>query len=229
MKSQLPRCSSSRTRRSSPPTTTKIFARRASPARSDSHSSFSSIAFTMAERSQRSCAAASWGVTRSSIGVTAPVLRSSRAQVETPCSLPPKPRQSACPSPAPSGRTPPWGTQPRVNASAHASLVRRTDDIVPIFAGVSHYIHGTDPEEQRRLSNLNETLNARSLAELRPRAGERLLDVGSGLGQLTRAIARATGTRAVGVERSVQQLAQAQRLAAEAGEDGLVEWRSGEA
>ena len=30
----------------------------------------------------------------------------------------------------------------------------------------SHYVHGTDPEEQRRLSQLNELLNDGSLREL---------------------------------------------------------------
>lgn len=95
----------------------------------------------------------------------------------------------------------------------------------------SHYLHGTDPTEQARLSRLNDLLNARCLAELAIRPGDRVLDVGSGLGQLTRGIARQvrpTG-RVLGVERSREQLAEARRLATAAGEDGLVEFRPGDA
>jgi SAM-dependent methyltransferase len=94
---------------------------------------------------------------------------------------------------------------------------------------MSRYIHGTDPDEQRRLSALNELMNARTLAELGLRGGERVLDVGAGLGQLTRAMARRAGVPAVGVERSAEQIASARRLAAEAGEEGLVDLRQGEA
>ena len=66
------------------------------------------------------------------------------------------------------------------------------------------YIHGTEPVEQARLSRLNDWLNAGSLRELAPRAGERVVDFGSGLGQMARAIARAVGPagRVVGIERS---------------------------
>jgi cyclopropane fatty-acyl-phospholipid synthase-like methyltransferase len=46
----------------------------------------------------------------------------------------------------------------------------------------SHYVHGTDPEEQRRLSRLNDILNAGSLRELGLRGGESILDLGCGLG-----------------------------------------------
>lgn len=91
------------------------------------------------------------------------------------------------------------------------------------------YIHGTAPEEQARLSLLNDLLNARCLRELALAGGERVLDVGSGLGQLTRAMARAAGVRAVGVERSAAQLEAAQRLAEGAGEARLVELRAGDA
>lgn len=93
----------------------------------------------------------------------------------------------------------------------------------------SHYLHGTDPEEQRRLARLNELLNGACLRELGLRGGQRVLDVGSGLGQLTRAMARATRAPVVGVERSAEQLEEARRNAREAGENGLVEFRQGEA
>ncbi len=94
----------------------------------------------------------------------------------------------------------------------------------------SHYVHGTSPEEQRRLSHLNRLLNAGSVKEMALTGGERVLDVGSGLGQLTRAIAREAGPRGrvIGIERSVDQIAEAQRQAADAGEERLVEFRAGD-
>ncbi|MGH8865429.1 MAG: methyltransferase domain-containing protein [Blastocatellia bacterium] len=93
----------------------------------------------------------------------------------------------------------------------------------------SEYLHGTDPEEQARLSLLNGLLNVGSLRELRLRGGERILDVGSGLGQLSRAMARASGVRVISIERSDEQIAEAERQAAQAGEASLVEFRRGDA
>jgi 16S rRNA A1518/A1519 N6-dimethyltransferase RsmA/KsgA/DIM1 with predicted DNA glycosylase/AP lyase activity len=49
------------------------------------------------------------------------------------------------------------------------------------------YRQGTKPEEQARLSLLNDLLNVGSLRELDLRGSERILDIGSGLGQLTSA------------------------------------------
>jgi len=94
----------------------------------------------------------------------------------------------------------------------------------------SHYIHGTAPDEQQRLSLLNQILNDGSLRELVLHGGERILDLGCGLGQLTRSMARAAGpgARVVGIERSPEQLAEATRQAREAGEEGLVEFRRGD-
>ena len=97
------------------------------------------------------------------------------------------------------------------------------------MTSTSRYVHGTHPEEQRRLADLNALVNQASLAALQPKRGERALDVGSGLGQFARALAQATGTRVVGVERSPEQLARAEALASEAGEGGLVEFRAGDA
>ena len=93
-------------------------------------------------------------------------------------------------------------------------------------AAVSHYIHGTDPEEQERLGLLNDMLNRKCLAELAPRPGGRVLDVGSGLGQFTHAIAGAVGSggRVVGIERSLEQLAQARTIT-----PALAEFREGDA
>jgi SAM-dependent methyltransferase len=93
----------------------------------------------------------------------------------------------------------------------------------------SQYLHGTQPDEQRRLSLLNDLLNAGSLREMRLQGAERVLDVGSGLGQLSRAMARTAGARVIGVERSAEQIAEAERQAAQAGEAGLVEFRRGDA
>ena len=97
------------------------------------------------------------------------------------------------------------------------------------MTSTSRYVHGTHPEEQRRLADLNALVNRASLAALAPQRGERALDVGSGLGQFARELARATGTRVVGVERSPEQLARAEALAHEAGEGGLAEFRAGDA
>jgi SAM-dependent methyltransferase len=89
----------------------------------------------------------------------------------------------------------------------------------------SRYIHGTAPDEQARLSQLNQLLNEAALRELRLRPGERVVDFGAGLAQLTRAMARRAGVRAVGLERSAEQIAEATRQAKAAGEEHLVELR----
>lgn len=95
----------------------------------------------------------------------------------------------------------------------------------------SRYIHGNEPEEQARLSTLNALLNVRSLDALRLRGDERILDVGSGLGQLSRAMAHALdeGGSVVAVERDAKQLGEALRQAEAVGERELVEWRRGDA
>jgi ubiquinone/menaquinone biosynthesis C-methylase UbiE len=95
----------------------------------------------------------------------------------------------------------------------------------------SHYIHGTHPDEQERLSRLNELMNRRSLAALALAGGERVLDVGSGLGQFSRVMARAAGNtgRVIAVERSPEQMARAHELARTDSEQALVEFRLGDA
>src|SRR5262245_21198511 len=95
----------------------------------------------------------------------------------------------------------------------------------------SRYIHGSAPDEQRRLSLLNDILNDACLRELGLRGGERILDIGSGLGQFTRAMARIAGTggRVVGIEQNRAQLAEARRLATVDGEEELAELREGDA
>jgi SAM-dependent methyltransferase len=61
--------------------------------------------------------------------------------------------------------------------------------------------------------------------------GERILDLGSGLGEFTRAMRRAAGpgARVVGVERDEAQRRAALRLAADAGEEDGIEFRAGDA
>ena len=92
----------------------------------------------------------------------------------------------------------------------------------------SHYVHGTDAEEQHRLGQLNELLNDGSLRELRLVGGEAILDLGCGTGQLTRRMAAAAGGsgQVVAIDRSAEQLEQARRLAAP-GE--RIEYRVGDA
>ncbi len=95
---------------------------------------------------------------------------------------------------------------------------------------MSTYIHGTSEDEQRRLSLMNDVLlNPAMLRELALQGGERVIDFGSGLGQFTRAKARATpGGRVVGIERDEAQLNGARARAADAGESNLVEFRHGD-
>src|SRR5262245_37525238 len=99
-----------------------------------------------------------------------------------------------------------------------------------------HYIHGSKPKEQQRLSDLNGLLTRACLSELALTGAEAVLDVGSGLGQFTRDMARVARTasvarpgRVLGIERDKKQLAEARRQAQVAGESELVEWRSGDA
>jgi SAM-dependent methyltransferase len=91
------------------------------------------------------------------------------------------------------------------------------------------YIHGRSPEEVARLALLNALLNQGSLRELGLRRGERVVDVGAGQGQLSRAMARAAGRTVVAVERHPDQRAEASRLAREAGEEALLDLRAGDA
>ena len=73
------------------------------------------------------------------------------------------------------------------------------------------YLHGTSPEEQGRLSLLNRLINDAALREMNLRGGERIVDFGCGLAQFSSAMAQAAGARLVGIERSAEQLARAER------------------
>lgn len=94
----------------------------------------------------------------------------------------------------------------------------------------SQYIHGSHAAEQRRLTALNDWINARMLPEMRLSGGERIIDFGSGLGQFTRVLAKAAGGehRVVGIERDPQQIAEALRQARDAHELHLIELRRGD-
>jgi SAM-dependent methyltransferase len=94
---------------------------------------------------------------------------------------------------------------------------------------VSNYIHGTEPEEQIRLALLNDLLNRGSLRELDLHGGERIVDIGCGLGQFSRAMGRIAGVPVVGIERSAAQILEGQRLAERAGEGSAVSFRQGDA
>jgi len=94
-----------------------------------------------------------------------------------------------------------------------------------------HYIHGSSAEEQQRLSRLNDLLNQTCLDAIDLTGVTRILDVGSGLGQLTRAMANALDGPAtvVGVERDERQLAAAIQLSKDAGQSDRVTFRLGDA
>jgi len=94
-----------------------------------------------------------------------------------------------------------------------------------------HYLHGTRPKEQQRLAKLNGLLNDACLRELALQHGQRVLDVGCGLAQFARMMARAVGEDGcvVGVERNARQLSEARRRARAAGEEDRVQWRRGDA
>jgi ubiquinone/menaquinone biosynthesis C-methylase UbiE len=96
---------------------------------------------------------------------------------------------------------------------------------------MSVYIHGTDDDEQRRLSLMNDVLlNSAMLREMNLRGDERILDLGSGLGQFTRMMARSVPNgEVIGIEHSDEQLSAAKRLAANDGETSLADFRSGDA
>jgi len=94
------------------------------------------------------------------------------------------------------------------------------------------YVHGTSKREQERLGIMNGILNRGALREIALCGGERVLDLGCGTGLLSRDLARVAAGgagRLVAIERSPEQLGEALRLAREAGEEGLVDFRPGDA
>lgn len=96
---------------------------------------------------------------------------------------------------------------------------------------MSSYIHGSNPEEQARLSLLNELINERCLQLLDLEGGERVIDMGSGLGQFTLAMAKVIGPsgKCLGIERDGHQLETANKNLAKQKEIQWVEFRQGDA
>ncbi len=96
---------------------------------------------------------------------------------------------------------------------------------------MAQYIHGTSTAERQRLTLMQRLLNEAERAVLDLSGARRILDVGAGLGQMARTLARAAGPGAwvVGVERDPLQIAEAGRQADLDGEGGLLELRQGEA
>jgi SAM-dependent methyltransferase len=96
---------------------------------------------------------------------------------------------------------------------------------------VADYIHGYSTEEQQRLTLMQRLVNEAELRVLELTGARRILDVGAGLGQMSRALARAAGpsARVLGIERDPRQIAEAERQAAAVGEADLVELRPGAA
>ena len=95
----------------------------------------------------------------------------------------------------------------------------------------SCYIHGTTSEEQRRLTLMNDLINEACLRELALAEGARVLDVGAGLAAFARMMAKVAGPdgAVLGIERELDQIEEAYRLAAEADEGHLVKLRQGDA
>ena len=93
------------------------------------------------------------------------------------------------------------------------------------------YIHGSHEEEQIRLSQLNIILNDACIEKMHFTGKERILDVGCGLGQFSRYMARQLDKQGsvVGVERDVQQYNKAIALAKQDKEADLVDFRLGSA
>ena len=77
------------------------------------------------------------------------------------------------------------------------------------------YIHGVDPDEQDRLAKLGGLTNEAFLRFLERRPQDAILDVGCGLGVLTRRLAQLSGDggEVWGVEASSEQLERGERLA----------------
>jgi len=85
------------------------------------------------------------------------------------------------------------------------------------------YIHGTTLEEQERLATLNRLSNPQFISFMEIGPGDRVLEIGSGLGILARDVAVSTGAYVTGIEISTDQLAIAKTLI------GDMDWVHGDA
>ncbi|MHC4976634.1 MAG: methyltransferase domain-containing protein [Planctomycetota bacterium] len=94
----------------------------------------------------------------------------------------------------------------------------------------STYIHGTDPLEQQRLDTMNSLINHQCLEQLSPLASKRIIDFGSGMGQLSIAMAGYAGPSGsvLGIERDERQISQARALAIQETGDAQIEFRQGD-
>src|SRR5882762_8166559 len=95
---------------------------------------------------------------------------------------------------------------------------------------MSNYIHGSLPTEQERLTKLNDLINRPCLTLLDLKGCERVLDVGSGLGQFSVLIGENVGPngKCLGIERDKNQLKTALQNLANANKP-WVEFRQGNA
>ncbi len=94
---------------------------------------------------------------------------------------------------------------------------------------MASYIHGYGPHEHKRLSLLNDIMNGRCMEKIRVAPGSWVLDVGSGLGQLTTLLATAAGPSGfcLGIEKDSKQIETAVSLSADL--EVRPAYRSGEA
>ena len=93
----------------------------------------------------------------------------------------------------------------------------------------TNYIHGTSEEEQSRLSLLNDLLNKACLEKLQLQKGDKVLDVGSGLGQFSCLMGRTTQTQVLGIEKNKEQLNKARTICKNSGQDHFAKFEEGSA
>jgi SAM-dependent methyltransferase len=96
-------------------------------------------------------------------------------------------------------------------------------------ASPSPHLGGAQPSDQHRLERLSDALDPASLDRLGLRGGEKVLDVGAGVGLFARRIAKTSGRPVVCVEQGESSVYRAIELATAAGETDLIDLRQGDA
>ena len=82
-----------------------------------------------------------------------------------------------------------------------------------VFAMADAYIHGRDPEETRRLEEQARFIGGVLLDRVEvPREPQRILDLGCGVGAMTRLLLERGAARPMGVDRALSQAREAKRL-----------------